>query len=508
MTSLWAFLLAISILVGVHEYGHYKTAVSLGVKVLRFSLGFGPVVFRASMGAKVKDANGRERGETEFVISLIPLGGYVTFLDENTDPELKEDWSRAFHRQSLLKKSLIVVAGPLANMVLAVVLLMAMNWIGFESAAPLLSTPLEGSLASKASIDSGVRVINASFKGESPKEIESYAQFEKFMLGAVSMHQTVELVLQSGLGVSKSSSTVELDVSTLKWPAPSGENGTQADESAVDPEAALQRAIVEDPRGVMTLLGFAGPYSQAVIGRVSPGGAAQQAGLQEGDRVIAVNDVPMADAVALRRFIASSGQKDPIEPQSWLIERQGQGQGQGQGLGQAQTQALKIEVTPQRKMQGTTWVGKIEAYVGTPPERVWVQEGPVDALGTGFLTVYDWTRKTIESIYQLLAGQAQLSQLGGPIALAKYAGESVHMGFAAFLSYLALVSINLGVFNLLPVPALDGGHLLCYGLEWISGRKLSERFTQGFQKLGLFFVLALSIFALRNDLMRLWGLSP
>ncbi len=500
MTSLWAFLLAISILVGVHEYGHYKTAVSLGVKVLRFSLGFGPVVFRGSMGAKVQGSDGRERGETEFVISLIPLGGYVTFLDENTDPALQEDGSRAFHRQSLLTKSLIVVAGPLANLVLAVALLMAMNWIGFESAAPLLSTPAEGSLASKAALAAGARVVKASVKGQAPQEIETYAQFEKFMLSAVSTHQAVELVLHNAQGAPKGLSTVALEVSTWTWPRPSGANAASGIDSQVDQEAALQKAIVEDPRGVMAHLGFLGPFSQAVIGRVSPGGAAELAGLQEGDRVIAIDELPMADAVALRTHIANSAQSDPIAPQSWLIERQ--------GPAQSQAQILKIEVTPQRKLQGATWVGKIEAYVGTPPQRVWVQEGPVDALGTGFLTVCDWTRKTIESIYQLFAGQTQLSQLGGPIALAKYAGESVHMGFAAFLSYLALVSINLGVFNLLPVPALDGGHLLCYGVEWISGRKLSERFTQGFQKLGFFFVLALSIFALRNDLMRLWGLNP
>jgi regulator of sigma E protease len=502
MTSLWAFLLAISILVGVHEYGHYKAAVSLGVKVLRFSLGFGPVVFRSSMGAKVQNAEGVVRGETEFVISLIPLGGYVTFLDESTDPESKEDEKRAFHRQSLLTKSLIVAAGPMANLVLAVVLLMAMNWIGFESAAPVLSTPVEGSLASQTSMVAGARVIKARVKGEAPKEIESYAQFEKFMLSAVSSHQRIELDLQSEMGATKEPFTVALDLSTwtlpmpLPIPMPSAANAEQGNDFLVDQEAALQKAIVEDPRGVMTQLGFAGPFSQALIGRVSPGGAAAQAGLLEGDRVIAINDEPVADALVLRSLIAKSGQREPVEPQLWLIERQGQ------------AKTLNIEVTPQRKMQGATWVGKIEAYVGTPPQRVWIQEGPMDALGTGFLSACDWTRKTIESIYQLFAGQTQLSQLGGPIALAKYAGESVHMGFAAFLSYLALVSINLAVFNLLPIPALDGGHLLCYGLEWVSGRKLSERFTQGFQKLGFLFVLALSIFALRNDLMRLWGLSP
>jgi regulator of sigma E protease len=495
MTSLWSFLLAIAILVGVHEYGHYKTAVALGVKVLRFSLGFGPVIFRSSMGRQVLSDDGAQKGETEFVISLIPLGGYVTFLDENSDPELHEDWSRAFHRQSLLSRSLIVAAGPLANFLLAVVMLVLMNLYGFESVAPILSTPAIESVAQKASIESGMRVLKMAPKGEELKEIASYAQFEKAVLQGLSSHQSLDLVMANPLGHSKALTPIELDLSSVHLPLNGADHEAHALELE-DQERVLQATIRENPRAVMTLLGFLGPYSQAVLGRVSPGGAADQAGLIEGDKVLSINERPIADAYALRTHIAKSGQFEPIEAQTWRIERKGV------------PEPVLLSLTPQRRMQGKEGVGRIEAYVGSPAERVWVQEGPLGAFQVACSTAYEWTYQTVVSIYQLVAGNTQLSQLGGPISLAKYAGESVHLGFAAFLSYLALVSINLAVFNLLPIPALDGGHLLCYCWEGLSGRALSERFIQGFQKIGLFFILALSVYAIRNDLMRAWGLSP
>ena len=494
MTSMWSFLLAIAILVGVHEYGHYKIAVLLGVKVLRFSLGFGPVIFRSSMGRKVLSSDASQKGETEFVISLIPLGGYVTFLDESSDPKLKEDWSRAFHQQSLLNRSLIVAAGPMANFLLAVVMLVVMNMVGFESVAPTLSTPVNGSLAHRAGMASGMRVLQIGPKGEEPQDIASYAQFEKTILQGLSSDPAMVLVLSTMQDHSKKPSQVELDLSQFHIPQ-KGANGEDRASPEEDPQKVLQKLIREEPRAVMTLLGFSGPFSQAVIGRVSPGGAADQAGLLEGDKVLRINEEPVLDAYALRTRIAQSGQFEPIEAQTWWIERKGE------------KQPFGLTLTPQRKMQGQEGVGRIEAYVGTPAERVWVQEGLVAAFQSACATAFDWTLKTLESIGQLITGKAELSQLGGPISLAKYAGESVHLGFAAFLSYLALVSINLGVFNLLPIPALDGGHLLCYCWEGLSGRALSERFIQGFQRIGLFFILALSVYALRNDLMRAWGLS-
>ena len=302
------------------------------------------------------------------------------------------------------------------------------------------------------------------------------------------------LVLSTMQDHSKKPSQVELDLSQFHIPQ-KGANGEDRASPEEDPQKVLQKLIREEPRAVMTLLGFSGPFSQAVIGRVSPGGAADQAGLLEGDKVLRINEEPVLDAYALRTRIAQSGQFEPIEAQTWWIERKGE------------KQPFGLDVTPQRKMQGQEGVGRIEAYVGTPAERVWVQEGLVAAFQSACATAFDWTLKTLESIGQLITGKAELSQLGGPISLAKYAGESVHLGFAAFLSYLALVSINLGVFNLLPIPALDGGHLLCYCWEGLSGRALSERFIQGFQRIGLFFILALSVYALRNDLMRAWGLS-
>jgi len=559
MTSLWAFLLAIAILVGVHEYGHYKVAVLLGVKVLRFSLGFGPVIYRSTMGQPIMDARGQVKGETEFVVSLIPLGGYVSFLDENSDPSLNEDWSRAFHRQSLWRRSLIVLAGPMANFALALTLLWAMNWIGFESASAVLSTPVKGSLAERASIPSAARVMKLGLKGQELQDIHTYLEFEREVLGALSEHAVLELELEvkaprsaslavagdersrsrpssgsepdalpgpeSGSGslfpsapgaqavpedpsgsasLGKSAYAVvqmrhlELDLSQFEMPL--SRTSAEEDEltSKTGPRRAteLQKAIDEDPKAVMALLGFVGPWTPAVLGRVNPGGAAARAGLQEGDQILAINHMPVADAYDLRMRIASSAELDPMQVQSWTVHRPGT------------SMDMDMQVEPEIKMQGGKKVGRIEAYVGSPPESVWFSQGPWGALQTGSWTLFQWTHRTVSSIYQLFSGQAPLAQIGGPIALAQYAGESVHMGLAAFLSYLALVSINLGVFNLLPLPPLDGGHLLTYAWQGLRGRALSERFSQGFQKVGLFLILALSVFALRNDLLRLLGMVP
>ncbi len=380
---MWSFLLAIAILVGVHEYGHYKTAVLLGVKVLRFSLGFGPVIFRSSMGRKVLGSDSRQQGETEFVISLIPLGGYVTFLDENSDPELQEDWSRAFHRQSLLNRSLIVAAGPLANFLLAVVMLLVMNMVGFEAVAPTLSSPVNGSLAQRAAMASGMRVLQIGPKGEEPQEIASYAQFEKTILQGLSSDPAPVLVLSTTQNLSKKPAQVELDLSQFHLPQ-KGAIGEDRASSEEDPKKVLQKLIREEPRAVMTLLGFSGPFSQAVIGRVSPGGAAEQAGLLEGDKVLRINEEPIADAYALRTRIAQSGQFEPIEAQTWWIERKGE------------KQPFGLDVTPQRKMQGQEGVGRIEAYVGTPAERVWVQEGPVTQGAGNSATVQHTLKNSIE----------------------------------------------------------------------------------------------------------------
>ena len=566
MTSLWAFLLAIAILVGVHEYGHYKVAVSLGVRVLRFSLGFGPVVYRSTMGKQILGVEHERKGETEFVISLIPLGGYVTFLDESSEPTLKEDWSRAFHHQSLFKRSLIVLAGPMANFALAIVLLWAMNGIGFESAAPVVSTSNQGALVGQSLIPSGSQIINAGVKGQTLERIEAYPQFEKLVLKALLSQEDLEVEFQvrelvapkenqaAGESVSNNSNKanntynaaalngavssrlnaspqasnspsnsssksdvqatrrVTLQLSRFELPLEDAKN--QAPEKPpnalsslpdADPlqTAALKRhnlekALQDHPKSVMAQLGFLGPFSLPVIGKVSPDGAAAKAGLRDGDQVLEINQVPVLDAYDLRARIASSARSpsEPIEPQLWTVLRQGQ------------AQPIQLEVRPERKLQGQQVLARIEAFVGRQPERVWYRENLWQAFLTGSWTVLDWTQRTCTSIYELITGQAPLAQLGGPIALAQYAGESVQMGFAAFLSYLALISINLGVFNLLPIPPLDGGHLLSYAWQGMMGRRMPERWREGFQKLGLALVLVLSVFALRNDLMRLLGLSP
>lgn len=525
MTSFLAFLLAITILVGVHEYGHYRVAVAFGVRVLRFSLGFGPVIYRSSMGRERVNSSGSSQGETEFVISMIPLGGYVSFLDENSDPELQEDWSRAFHNQSLFKRSLIVLAGPLANFALALVLLVAMNGMGHESARAVVSISSVSSLASRASLSSGETITKAAIKGEVLEPIDAYPQWERLVMKALVAHQDLEIeVLEApaktldplqGQNAEHKTRDVSLADSEALGQAQGARMArTRRVELALSSFEAqgldgsredLNKALDLNAKNVMAQLGFLGPYSPAVIGPVSPGGPAEEAGLRSGDRVLEINHQQVLDAYDLKARIAQSaralvheesGPLKTIEAQTWTIQRPGE------------PRTLEILVRPQVKTQDGQLVGRIEAYVGGQFERVWYREDAWSAVQLGCANTWTWTLKTVQSIFDLFTAQAPLSQLGGPLTLAKYAGESVSIGAAAFLSYLALISINLGVFNLLPFPPLDGGHLLLYVWQGITGRAVSQGFGQGFQKVGLFLVLVLSVFALRNDLLRLLGLSP
>lgn len=541
MQSLWAFLAALAVLVAVHEYGHYKVAVLCGVRVLRFSLGFGPVLYRRPFGpafapgalpdpGRHRDAAGGAEGEgegehdrdhalgsssqergtlqrSEFVLSLIPLGGYVSFWDEAHVQErgmsvALSDHDRAalFESQSLFKRSLIVLAGPLANLLLCVLLTWVMYLWGVEQMAPVLASPVPASVAQQLGFEAGERVLSVAVGEREPHPVESLEDFEEQLVAARREH-------------------LDAVVWTQKAQAP-GVKQRHDLPGSLQAQADSAQA-----------LGFQGPYRAAVIQSVSADSPAERAGLKPQDRVISVDGVAVSDAADLKRRIAQSLKATQAEPMAWEVSRQaGPERAQGGGgepvvrsepmesadpgeVGQQRSRArpqsleqtlhLTLLATPHEDRPGV-WSARVGIYLGGMEERVTVQSGPWQAFTRALHTSLDWMGQTVQALGQLFASSESWSQLGGPLTLAKYAGQSAGLGLSAYLAYLGLVSVNLGIFNLLPIPVLDGGHLLAYAWQAFTGRVIGAELWGKIQRLGLVVVLILTLLALRNDLVRWW----
>lgn len=455
LTTIWAFLLALALLIVIHEYGHYRVAVACGVKVLRFSVGFGPVLLR------------RQRGETEFVLSALPLGGYVKMLDEREAPVASHELNRAFNRKPLLQRALIVAAGPAANLLLAVALYAAVNWIGIEEIKPVIGQPVAGSVAARADLQAGDWVRAASVDGQEWVELRSMSDLNWHVMQAALDRRPLHLSVSHRDGAGQRE--VVLDV-------PSAVN------LEVDAEL-LQR------------IGFGGPYAEPMLARVLPGGPADKAGLRSGDRVLAVDEHPVADAAALLAAI-----RQTVRP------------------GQAQADALelkvlrdghehRITVRPDVRKDGEANVARIDAQLGGSLAMVTVRYGGWEGLQRGFERTWDVSVLTMQMIGRMLIGEASLKNLSGPLTMADFAGRSVEVGWTAYLGFLALVSVSLGVLNLLPLPMLDGGHLMYYLFEGVTGRPISDVWLDRLQRGGLAILLLMMSLALYNDMARLFGAS-
>ena len=453
--TLLAFLLALGILITVHEWGHYRVAVACGVKVITFSIGFGKPLLRWS-GTRLGAGQ-----STEFLIGFIPLGGYVKMLDERESPVPPDEQHMAFNRQPLWARTAIVSAGPLANLVLAVLLYAATFWLGQYETQATLAAPVAGSVAEVAGLRSGDTVLRA---GSSPEDLKAVTSLESLRWW----------VLQQGT----SSLYLEVQSSTSKTPLVLhlSEMPDQGPEDMTD-QAWGGR-------------GFSGAWSRAVLVDVIPGGAAAEAGLLAGDEVIRIDGRLVPDASTLRAWVQASGRQQSPVAQTWDVNRRGVG-------------VFQVTVRPKQVQDGAQNKGRIEARVGEPPAQVWVQMGVWDGLAQGFNKTSDVVRMTLDILGRLLVGQASLDNLSGPLSMADYAGRSASLGLGAYLAYLALVSVSLGVFNLLPLPVLDGGHLLYYLYEALTGRAPSAQWLDALQRLGLAVLLALMVFSLFNDVVRL-----
>lgn len=451
--TLLAFLLALGVLITVHEWGHYRVAVACGVRVLRFSIGFGQPLFRW------KSRHPHLGAETEFCISLIPLGGFVKMLDENEGDVAEHDLSMALNRQSLWKRAAIVSAGPLANLLLAVCLYATTFWLGQYDLQATLSSPLVGSVADAAGLRSGDTVLRA---GVSTQNLQDVASLDDLRLWV--LQQDISPVYFEVQSQSRSSTHV---VRLAQLPS----------------DAITKEINAWQARGLTVA------WSRPVLGELQLGLPAEFAGLKRGDEVLRIDGHVISDAHALRELIRASGRYETPAMQVWEILRNGH--------------LLQIDVQPERAMERSQYIGRIGALVGESPIKVWVQYGFLDGIDKAISQTWDVIVMTLDMLGRLLAGHASLDNLSGPLAMADYAGQSASLGLAAYLSYLAMVSISLGVFNLLPLPVLDGGHLLYYLYEACTGHPPSAAWLDVAQRAGLVILAVLMVFSFFNDVVRL-----
>jgi regulator of sigma E protease len=438
-----AFLLALGPLIVFHELGHYVVARLCGVKVLRFSVGMGKVIWSRRFGPD----------QTEWALSALPIGGYVKMLDKrdpSTAPANDAELAREFTSQTALKRMAIVAAGPLANFLLAIILFAALFMHGVEEPAARLYVKPQAGAAWQAGMRGGdtVSAIN-----DNP--VRSWSEMRWEILSAA---------------VDKREARFELH-------GPSG--GTYR---ATIPAAVMGKLDVDSD--VLEALGMDLWRPPAVIGDVLPDGAAARAGLHKGDVVTAIDGKPVADWIAMAGIV----RKAPGRALQFEVRRDGA--------------PMQVAVTPDK--DPASGFGMVKAMAGRLPDMVTVTSSPAQAVRQAVVSTWQQAVMMLKMIGKMIMGEVSWKNVSGPITIADAAGQSAHAGLGVFLRFIAFISISLGVMNLLPIPVLDGGHLLYYSLEVLTGRPLPERIGEIAQRAGvglLFMLMALAVF---NDLVRLF----
>ncbi|MHA3902604.1 RIP metalloprotease RseP [Castellaniella sp. WN] len=444
LLTLSAFILALGLLVTFHELGHYWVARRADVPIVRFSVGFGPVLLRR-----------RDRRGTEWALSAIPLGGYVKMLDE-APPDADEATRRAaFNAQPLVRRVAVVAAGPAANLVLAALIYAFLGLWGTQEPAAVLAAPQAGTPAALAGVRDGdvLRAVAGN-------PVASWIQARWQLAEPLSLGGDVPLTLESVDGAIREE--------TLKL-AP--------------------RAVTPDGPDPLQAAGLALQAPYPVVGELIPGGAAEQAGLRAGDRILTAGDLDGPSVEAFVRTVqAHAGQ-----PLTLVVLRLGA--------------RVSLSVTPRSEAgEGGRAVGRIGALIQAEQPEVLVRLAPLDSLWQGVRRTADMSLFTLRMMGRMVVGDVSWKNVTGPVTIAEYAGKSARIGLESYLGFLALISISIGVLNLLPIPMLDGGHLLFYLIEALrGGRPLSERARDLGQRLGLGIVLGLMVLALFNDFSRLFS---
>jgi len=451
MLTVIAFIVALSLLVVVHEFGHYWVARRCGVKVLRFSVGFGKPLWSRTMG----------RDGTEWVVAAIPLGGYVKMLDEREGEVPADERHRAFNRKSVWQRFAIVLAGPAANFVAAVALYWVLFVYGIPGLVPVVAAPPAGTVAAQAGFEAGETVFAVD-----GTRVKTWQDFRWVMLQRALDRKpvTIELTGAQGESVvrrlgfdSLASSDIEGDV--------------------LGAMGLSRQRLVLPP----------------VIGEVTRDGAAAKAGLRGGDRIIAINGERQDtwdDVVKLVR--ASAGRA-----LQFRIQR-----------GEVDLPAL--DVTPDQVEEGSARFGRIGASPRMDPGLMKgmiadVSYGPLESVWRALAKTWETSIFSLRMLGKMVTGEVSMKNLSGPITIADYAGQSAQNGWISYLLFLALISISLGVLNLLPIPLLDGGHLMYYSVEILTGKPVPDKVMEVGQQIGMMLLFALMAFALYNDINRLIG---
>jgi regulator of sigma E protease len=446
-SGLWnlaSFLVALIILIAVHEWGHFWVARRCGVKVLRFSLGFGKVLW----SRKGQDG-------TEYSLSLIPLGGYVKMLDERIETVPEALKSQAFNTQSVAKRAAIVAAGPLANFVFAVVAFWCVFLIGAPSVKPVIGDVIPSSVAYQAGLRSGMQILQINNQPVSDWESASYG-----FVGAIGQSDVV-LKVASDVG-SEQQITLSLD----------GWNMT--------PDEPLP----------FKQLGFSplGPEILPELAKLTPGGAGEKAGLQIGDKILSVNQQPVTDWQSFAKVI----QQSPEISLQLQVSRN--------------SQTIAITLIPERKETKERVVGfaGLMPVVKPLPDKYLTElrYGPFDAIPHAIKRMTEVTTLTLDVVAKLVTGAISVDNLSGPVAIAKGAGDSAGFGLVYFLGFLGLISVNLGIMNLLPLPVLDGGHLLFFSIEALLRRPVPAKVQDIAYRIGAAVLMCLMAIALFNDFTR------
>ena len=445
-----AFLVTLGVLVVFHELGHYLVARWCGVKVLRFSVGFGRVIASRRVGPD----------QTEWALSAIPLGGYVKMADEREGDVASADLPRAFNRQSVWKRIAIVAAGPIANLLLAIVLYAGTFMAGIPGQRAVLAQPAAASAAAVAGIRGGETVV--ALDGD---PVQSWQDLRWRLLRAQGRDSVV-------LAVAAKDAR-EGDAPQLRTLPLSGVTATDWEGNAT------------------AALGLRPDLGTPLIAEVVPDKPAARAGLVKGDRILAIEGVAMRSP----GDVAQATNASPGAPIAFRVDRGGSAQ--------------EFVVTPDVVMQAGKSIGIAGLRLSVAPEvgkqlAITVRFGVVDAFVQGARKTWELSAFTLKMLGRIVTGEASVRNISGPLTLADFAGQSAQAGVLVFVGYLALISISLGVLNLLPVPLLDGGHLLYYFAEVVKGSPVSDRVFEVGQRIGMAMLAVLMALALFNDFSRLF----